>query len=80
MACEPCTDLINRWMDTQPSTLIPRPAVALTGGTGYDSTPAGVADKRRSHYEQWRRTVRDGIAAVRAACAAGRHAEPRGDN
>jgi len=69
----------DRWLETRPSTLIPRPGFAHGSGAAYDASPAGIRDARRARYEEWRRTVKDGRETVARLCRAGHHAEPRVD-
>lgn len=69
MACLTCRAEINRWLDSSPTTVLPR--LGLGGaGAAYDTTPAGVVGIRRARYEQWRTLVREQTALIRAYCAA----------
>jgi hypothetical protein len=77
--CGPCQAERDRWLDTTPATLIPRPGFAHGSGAAYDVSAAGMAERRRARYEEWRRTVRHGREMVAVACRAGHHAEPRVD-
>lgn len=72
--CEPCAALRDRWLDTRPSTLIPRGGFAHGSGAAYDVSAAGLRDNDRAWYEEWRRTVRFQIDLVETACRVGRHA------
>jgi hypothetical protein len=74
--CGPCLAEMGRWLDTSPSTLIPRLGFAHGSGAAYDASPAGIRDRRAARYEEWRRTVQHGRAMVAVACRAGHHAEP----
>lgn len=75
--CTPCLAEMGRWLDTAPSTLIPRLGFAHGSGAAYDASPAGLADRRRARHEEWRRTVRHGREMVARSCRAGHHAVPR---
>lgn len=77
--CAPCGAEWSRWLDTSPSTLIPRPGFAHGSGAPHDVSPAGMRDKRRARHAEWSATVRFQQGLVSAGCRAGRHAEPRVD-
>ncbi len=77
--CQPCQAVSLAWLDTSPSTLIPRLGFAHGSGAAYDVSAAGLRDRRAARYEEWRRTVQHGRAMVAQACRAGHHAEPRVD-
>lgn len=77
--CGPCSAESQRWLDTSPDTLIPRLSFTFGSGTAYDYTPAGVAERRRARYDEWRRTVQHGRRMIALACRAGYHAQPRVD-
>jgi hypothetical protein len=77
--CGPCLAEMGRWLDTSPSTLIPRLGFAHGSGAAYDVSAAGLRDRRTARYEEWLRTVRHGRAMIARACRAGHHAKPRVD-
>lgn len=77
--CGPCRAERDRWLDTVPSTLIPRLGFAHGSGAAYDVSAAGLRDRRAARYEEWRRTVLHGREMVAVACRAGHHAELRVD-
>jgi hypothetical protein len=74
--CGPCRAERDRWLDTSPSTLIPRPGFSHGSGAPYDVSAAGLRDRRGARYEEWRRTVQHGRRMVAVACRAGHHAAP----
>jgi hypothetical protein len=77
--CGPCRDESARWLDTRPSTLLPRLGFAYGSGAAYDVSAAGLAGRRRSRHEEWAATVRHQRALVAAGCRAGNHASSRVD-
>ncbi|AAT36758.1 Pas10 [Actinoplanes phage phiAsp2] len=77
--CGPCSEESGRWLDTSPSTLLPRLGFAHGSGAAYDVSAPGLAGRRRSRHEEWAATVRFQRALIREGCAAGRHAAPRVD-
>lgn len=74
MLCDPCSGESVRWLDTRPSTLIPRPGFAHGSGAPYDVSSAGLLDKGRARHAEWAATVRFQRRLIAEACAAGRHA------
>jgi hypothetical protein len=61
---------MGRWLDARP------PAVAgfsFGSGAAYDSSPAGVTERRRARADRWYRIVREHRQAIAAGCRAGRH-------
>lgn len=46
------------WLDTSPSTLLPRLGFAHGSGAAYDISPAGIRDRRAARHAEWRRTGR----------------------
>jgi hypothetical protein len=72
--CAPCGVEWSRWLDTRPSTLIPRGGFAHGSGAAYDVSAAGIRDGRRARHEEWRRTVRHAQGLVSEGCRTGRHA------
>lgn len=74
--CAPCSEEMGRWLDTRPSTLLPRLGFAHGSGAPYDVSAAGLRDRTRSRTEEWRATVRFQRALIADGCRAGRHAEP----
>lgn len=72
--CPPCAQESARWLDTSPSTLLPRFGFAHGSGAAYDASPAGMRDRRAARHEEWRTTVRDQRKRIAQQCAAGQHA------
>lgn len=72
--CAPCRAERDRWLDTTPNRLIPRPGFAYGSGAAYDSTPAGAAGNRSARYQEWRETVRFQRDLIATACRNGQHA------
>ena len=72
--CPPCALQSARWLDTSPSTLLPRLGFAYGSGAAYDASPAGMRDRRAARHEEWAATVRRQRALVAEGCRAGRHA------
>jgi hypothetical protein len=72
--CGPCSAEMGRWLDTSPSTLLPRLGFAHGSGAAYDVSAAGLRDRRAARHEEWAATVRRQRALIREGCAAGRHA------
>jgi hypothetical protein len=72
--CTPCMAEMGRWLDTSPSTLIPRLGFAYGSGAAYDASPSGVTERRRARHAEWAATVRHQRALVAAGCRTGQHA------
>lgn len=72
--CGPCAAESSRWLDTRPSTLLPRLSLAYGSGAAYDASPAGMAENRRARHAEWAALVRRQRALVAAGCRAGQHA------
>ena len=75
--CVPCRDERDRWLDTTPNRLIPRPGFAHGSGAAYDSSPAGVRDSRSARYQEWADTVNFQRELIATACRNGQHAAER---
>jgi hypothetical protein len=71
--CDSCSAEMSRWLDTSPSTLIPRLGFAYGSGAPYDAAAAGVVERRRSRHAEWAATVRRQRALVADGCRAGHH-------
>jgi hypothetical protein len=77
--CGPCSEEMGRWLDTSPSTLLPRLGFAHGSGAAYDVSQAGLRERRAARHAEWAATVRFQRALVAAGCRAGNHAAPRVD-
>jgi hypothetical protein len=75
MTCESCRTLVNRWMDTTPSALIPQHGFTFGSGAAHDASGAGLMERRRYRYQQWRETVRFQVGLIRDACRVEGHGE-----
>lgn len=75
--CGPCRAERDRWLDTTPNRLIPRPGFAHGSGAAYDSSPAGVRDGRAARYKEWADTVNFQRELIATACRNGQHAAER---
>lgn len=71
--CSVCSEVDQRWLDTKPSTLIPRISLTFGSGTPYDSSRAGLMDSRRARFEEWRATVQHSREMLKVSCRAGHH-------
>lgn len=72
--CPPCQAERQRWLDYR---LPPVLAIAHGSGAPYDVSAAGLRDKRRSRFEEWRSTIRFQMDLIASQCRAARHvAEP----
>jgi hypothetical protein len=71
--CGPCSAEMSRWLDTSPSTLIPRLGFAHGSGAAYDVSAAGLRERRAARHGEWAATVRRQRALVVAGCRAGIH-------
>lgn len=74
--CGPCSQESARWLDTSPSTLLPRLGFAHGSGAAYDVSAAGLRDKNRARHAEWAATVRFQRDLVATGCRAGNHAKP----
>lgn len=75
--CRPCSAESARWLDTRPSTLLPRLSLAYGSGAAYDASLAGIAERRRARHDEWAALVRVQRQLVAVGCRAGKHARPR---
>lgn len=53
--CTPCNEARARWLNYR---LPPTLGIAHGSGAPYDVSAAGLRDKQRSRFEEWRATVR----------------------
>ncbi|MET8278236.1 hypothetical protein [Micromonospora sp. NPDC005174] len=71
--CEPCSAQHARWLDYR----LPRTfGIAYDSGTPYDVSTAGVRDRRRSRFEEWRATIKFNQDLIARTCREQRHIEP----
>jgi len=75
--CGPCAAESLRWLDTNPTTLIPRIGIAFGSGTGYDVSETGMRERRTARHAEWATVVRFQRRLVAEGCRAGRHAAER---
>jgi len=68
--CPPCSAARAAWLDYRPP---PVRGFAHGSGAPYDVSAAGLRDRRRSRFEQWRSTVRFQMDLIAAQCRAARH-------
>lgn len=71
--CGPCSAESVAWLDTSPSTLLPRLGFAYGSGAAYDVSPAGIRERRAARHAEWAATVRFQRDLVAAGCRAGVH-------
>lgn len=72
--CGPCSAESGRWLDTSPATLLPRLGIAYGSGAAYDTSPAGIAERRSARHAEWAALVRHQRQFVADGCRTGRHA------
>lgn len=68
--CPPCAEASGRWLDYR---LPPVLGIAYGSGAPYDVSAAGIRDRRRSRFEEWRSTVRFHRDLIARTCRAARH-------
>lgn len=78
--CGPCSAESLAWLETSPTTLIPRLGLAYGGGANYDVSAAGMRERRAARHAEWAATVRRQRALVAAGCRAGNHASLTEEN
>jgi hypothetical protein len=66
--CPPCIEKRMRWLDSNPLKVLPSFGIAYGSGALYDVSAAGVLDRRRARYEQWRALVREQMAGIASDC------------
>ena len=70
--CRPCAGERERWLDYR---LPPASLGYITQAVaGYDLTAAGIGDRRKARFAQWRNTVRFQQRLITSQCLAGIHA------
>lgn len=70
--CRPCSLARAAWLDYR----LPRvPGIAYGSGAAYDTSTAGVRDRQRARFEQWRETIRFNQQLIAEQCRAGRHVD-----
>lgn len=67
--CGPCREASDAWLDYKIT-----PALKIASGAARDDTAAGLADRRRARYEEWKATITRQQALIRAQCEAAGHA------
>ncbi|WP_433460722.1 hypothetical protein [Micromonospora sp. CA-248212] len=71
--CQPCSAQHARWLDYRlPRTL----GIACGSGTPYDMSAAGVRDRQRSRFEEWRVTIKFNQDLIARTCREQQHTEP----
>lgn len=68
--CVPCREAWLRWLDYR---LPPVPGFQHGSGAPYDTSPAGIRDRQRGRFEQWRSTVRFQMDLIASACRSAGH-------
>jgi hypothetical protein len=70
--CSPCHAARVAWLDYR----LP-PVLGFQHGSGapYDTSPAGIRDRQRSRFEEWRSTVKFQMDLIADACRAAGHVE-----
>jgi hypothetical protein len=68
--CPPCSAARSAWLDYR---LPPVLGIAYGSGAPYDVSAAGVRDRRRSRFEEWRSTVRFNRDLIARHCRAAGH-------
>lgn len=71
MMCDPCQAEWASWLDYRQPI-----AVTFAAGAAYDTTLAGVRDRQRARFDDWRNTVLAQQALIEQHCAAN-HQEGR---
>ncbi|MEV5211376.1 hypothetical protein AB0K35_28270 [Micromonospora sp. NPDC053740] len=71
--CQPCSAERARWLDYR----LPR-TLGITHGSGapYDVSVAGVRDRQRSRFEEWKATIAFHRDLIAHTCRQQCHAEP----
>lgn len=69
--CAPCRDARLAWLDYR---LPPVPGFQHGSGAPYDTSPAGIRDRQRGRFEEWRTTVRFHMDLIARTCRTARHA------
>ena len=67
--CPACAAASDAWLDYK----LPRRPV-FANHAAYDDTAGGIRDRARARTDEWRRTIRDARALIRANCEKGKHA------
>lgn len=67
--CDSCATESQRWLDYR----LP-PVLKIASSSARDDTPAGLADRRRSRFEEWRDTINRQQALIRKHCIEAGHA------
>lgn len=52
--CAPCQDERSRWLDYRLPAV---PGFVHGSGARYDLSPAGIRDRQRARYEEWKSTI-----------------------
>lgn len=68
--CPPCAAERMAWLDYR---LPPTLGIAHGSGAPYDVSAAGIRDRQRSRFEQWRSTVRFQMALIAEQCRSAGH-------
>lgn len=66
--CAECRAKHDAWLDYRLS-----PTVKIASGASRDDTVAGLADRRRARFQEWKGTINRQQALIRAQCIAAGH-------
>lgn len=70
--CAPCSEARLAWLDYR----LPRVrGFAHGSGAPYDISAAGIRDRQRSRFEEWRSTIRFHMDLIARACRAAGHVD-----
>ena len=74
LLCPPCSAARSAWLDYRL-----RPVLGIAHGSGapYDVSAAGIRDRRRARFEEWRSTVRFNRDLIARQCRAAGHLAER---
>lgn len=71
--CTRCRAERDAWLDYR---LPPVLGIAYGSGAPYDVSPAGIRDRQRSRFEEWRSTVNFNRDLIARTCRAAGHTDP----
>lgn len=78
--CATCQAESDRWLESSPSEVLPLLSIAYGSGAAYDTTGAGIRQRRSARWQQWRDLVVFQRNLIREGCASGHHAQPERTN
>ncbi len=68
--CPPCREARSKWLDFRlPRTL----GIAHGSGAPYDVSSAGVRDRQRARFDEWRDTIRFNRDLIARTCRKAQH-------